>query len=54
MAVVITILRFATLAGPTDTAQELALEDCDGGGAESNKSARTAVEVPVKQNSCPA
>jgi hypothetical protein len=51
--VILDSLRFATVAGPTDSAQELALEGCDE-GAESNKSARTAVEVPVKQNSCPA
>ncbi|KAF8350398.1 hypothetical protein F5887DRAFT_939003 [Amanita rubescens] len=52
--VILDSLHFATVAGPTDSAQELALEGYDGGGVESNKSARTAVEVPVKQDSCPA
>lgn len=52
--VVLDSLHFATVAGPTDTALELALEGYDTDGAESTRSARTAVEVPVKQNSCPA
>ena len=45
-------IRFATVAGPVDTAQELALDE--GGDSASSTSGRTTIEDLSKKNSSPA